>query len=948
LFLVRQSGREHDLQNQSWAEPWRVKVVEPLRMISRAERESALVRAGYNTFLLDADDVYIDLLTDSGTSAMSDRQWAGMMMGDEAYAGSRNFYHLQDAVRRFYGYEHVIPTHQGRGAEHILSKILIKPGDHVAGNMYFTTTRAHQELAGATFHDVICREALEPASEFPFKGNVDLARLIELVERVGADKVPYISVAATVNMAGGQPISLENMRQVREYTRNHGIRIVLDATRAVENAWFIQQKEPGQGQRLVSEILLEMCSLSDGATMSGKKDSLVNIGGWLGLREASLADKAKNLLVLFEGLHTYGGLAGRDMEAMAIGIEESVQEDHIRSRIGQVFYLGQKLIDAGIPIVRPIGGHAVFLDAAAILSHIPREEFPAQALAAALYLESGIRSMERGAVSAGRDETGANRYPALELVRLTIPRRVYTQAHMDVTAESVIRVHSARQEVRGLRFEYEPPILRFFQARFEPVPRPVEERPLPLIIQGGMGVGVSSWTLARAVSLSGQLGVVSGTGLDNVLVRRLQDGDPDGHARRAMSHFPIAGVSERVLDRYFLPGGRAPGAPYKSLPLYKQKVSVARQQITILANFVEIWLAKEGHDNPVGINLLTKVQMPNLASLYGAMLAGVDYVLMGAGIPREIPGALDALAEHNLARIKFDVEGASSAEAHYLEFDPAAHWPEHGGPLKRPRFLPIISASSLATTLARKATGRVDGFVVEGPTAGGHNAPPRGEPRFNEYGEPIYGERDVVDLEKMRDLGLPFWLAGGMGSPEGLKAALAAGATGIQVGTLFAYCDESELTEEIRTQVLAAVSSEKVRVRTDPRASPTGYPFKVVEAEGMESQDDTRVRVCDIGYLRTAYLTADGKLGYRCSAEPVDAFVNKGGDISDTIGRRCLCNGLFANIGLPQARNEGLELPLVTSGDDLTSLGSFVAGRAGYSAADVIAHLLVGAGVAAV
>ncbi|HET7451071.1 MAG TPA: tyrosine phenol-lyase [Gaiellaceae bacterium] len=463
------------MRHQSWAEPWRVKVVEPLRMTTRAERERAIRDAGYNTFLLHSDDVYIDLLTDSGTSAMSDRQWAGMMMGDEAYAGSRNFYHLQDAVRRHYGFPHLIPTHQGRGAEHILSKVLIKPGDHVPGNMYFTTTRIHQELAGGTFHDVIIDEAHDPTSEHPFKGDVDLAKLDAVVERVGAANVPYVSVAATVNMAGGQPISLANLRAVREYTHRHGIKVILDATRAVENAWFIQQREPGQRDRLVAEILLEMCELADGATMSGKKDSLVNIGGWLGLRDESIADRARNLVVVYEGLHTYGGLAGRDMEAMAIGIEESIREEHVRSRIGQVLYLGQRLIDAGVPIVRPIGGHAVFLDAAAMLPHVPREQFPAQALAAALYVESGIRAMERGAVSAGRDATtGENRYPRLELVRLTVPRRVYSQAHMDVTAEAVAAVYELRDEVRGLRFTYEPELLRFFQARFEPVNVPSE------------------------------------------------------------------------------------------------------------------------------------------------------------------------------------------------------------------------------------------------------------------------------------------------------------------------------------------------------------------------------------------------------------------------------------------------------------------------------------------
>lgn len=455
------------MPQKSWAEPWRIKMVEPLRMTSRAEREAAIQRAGYNTFLLDAEDVYIDLLTDSGTSAMSDRQWAGLMLGDEAYAGSRNFYNLQSAVREYYGFEHVLPTHQGRGAEHILSRLLIKPGDHIAGNMYFTTTRAHQELAGGIFHDVIIDEAHNPESNHPFKGNVDLLKLIELVERVGPSHIPYISIAATVNLAGGQPISLANLRRVREFTRGWGIKVVLDAARAVENAWFIQQREDGQATRTVAEILHDMCNCADIMTMSAKKDSLANIGGWLGMRDDALADKARNLAVIFEGLHTYGGLAGRDMEAMAIGIGESVRDDHIRARIGQVMYLGERLKASGVPIVNPIGGHAVFLNAAAMLPHIPREQFPAQSLAAALYLESGVRAMERGAVSAGRDESGKNRYPSLELVRLTIPRRVYTQAHMDVVAESVIALYEERESVQGLQFTYEPENLRFFQARFD-------------------------------------------------------------------------------------------------------------------------------------------------------------------------------------------------------------------------------------------------------------------------------------------------------------------------------------------------------------------------------------------------------------------------------------------------------------------------------------------------
>ena len=457
------------MRRHSWAEPWKIKVVEPIQMLGRVERECAIAEAGYNTFLLRSEDVYIDLLTDSGNSAMSDRQWAGMMLGDEAYAGSRNYYHLETAVEQYYGYPELIPTHQGRGAEHILSKILIKPGDHIPGNMYFTTTRVHQELAGGTFHDVIIDEAHDPASEHPFKGNVDLDKLDAIVTEFGADRVPYVSVAATVNLAGGQPISLASLKEVRAYTQRRGIRVILDATRAVENAWFIQQREPGNRDRTIAEILREICSLTDGATMSGKKDSLVNIGGWLALRDARLAERARNLVVVYEGLHTYGGLAGRDMEAMAIGIEESVQEDHIRSRIGQVVYLGRKLIDARIPIVRPIGGHAVFLDAAAILPHIPRDELPAQALAAALYVQSGVRAMERGVVSAGRDAvTGKNRASKLELVRLTIPRRVYTQAHMDVVAESVMDVFDRRSDVHGLQFTFEPEHLRFFQARFQP------------------------------------------------------------------------------------------------------------------------------------------------------------------------------------------------------------------------------------------------------------------------------------------------------------------------------------------------------------------------------------------------------------------------------------------------------------------------------------------------
>lgn len=454
---------------RSWAEPWKIKMVEPIKLLDRGGRERAIAEAGYNTFLLRSEDVYIDLLTDSGTGAMSDRQWAGMMLGDEAYAGSRNFFRLEDAVQRYYGYQYVLPTHQGRGAEHLLARAAIRPGQAVPGNMYFTTTRAHQELAGGRFVDVVIDEAHDPTDPHPFKGNVDLDKLERLIEREGADRIAYLSVAGTVNMAGGQPISLANLREVRAVADRHGLRIFLDATRLAENAFFIQEREPGQGGRPVAEIVRELCGLTDGGWMSAKKDSLVNIGGWLAVNDWPLFEELRNLIVLFEGLHTYGGLAGRDLEAMAIGIEESLRDDHIRARIGQVRYLGELLTDWGIPIVQPVGGHAIFLDARRFYPHLLQSAFPAQTLAALLYLDSGIRAMERGVVSAGRDPaTGDHHYPALELTRLTIPRRVYTQAHMDVVAESVKAVYDDRANARGLTMVYEPKYLRFFQARFEP------------------------------------------------------------------------------------------------------------------------------------------------------------------------------------------------------------------------------------------------------------------------------------------------------------------------------------------------------------------------------------------------------------------------------------------------------------------------------------------------
>jgi tyrosine phenol-lyase len=455
-------------RRRSWAEPYKIKVVELLKITTRAERERAIAEAGYNTFLLRSKDVYIDLLTDSGTSAMSDYQWAGMMLGDEAYAGSENFYHLEATIQKYYGYRYIVPTHQGRGAENILSQILIKPGDYIPGNMYFTTTRLHQELAGGTFVDVIIDEAHDASSLHPFKGNVDLQKLTDLIKKVGAERIPYLCIAGTVNMAGGQPISMANLREVYQLAQQHRTRIILDATRAVENAYFIQQREEGYRDKSIATILLEFCSYTDGCTMSGKKDALVNIGGWLALNDPDIYEEARNRVVIYEGLHTYGGMAGRDMEAMARGIEESVQDDHIRARVGQVEYLGQKLIDWKVPIVEPIGGHAIYLDAKRFLPHIPQDQFPAQRLAAELYVEAGIRAMERGIVSAGRNkETGEHYYPNLELLRLTIPRRVYTQAHMDLTAEAVEEVYLNRDRLRGLKMVYEPKYLRFFQAKFE-------------------------------------------------------------------------------------------------------------------------------------------------------------------------------------------------------------------------------------------------------------------------------------------------------------------------------------------------------------------------------------------------------------------------------------------------------------------------------------------------
>lgn len=452
------------------AEPFRIKSVEPVRMISRDEREKVISEAGYNTFLIPSDDVYIDLLTDSGTNAMSDRQWAGMMMGDEAYAGSRNFLHLEETVRELFGFRYLVPTHQGRGAENLLSQIAIRPGQYVPGNMYFTTTRYHQERNGGIFADVICDEAHDATLSIPFKGNIDLKKLQRLIEEKGAENIAYVCLAVTVNLAGGQPVSMRNIREVRELTARYGIKLYFDATRCVENAYFIREQEEGYGDKPITDIVREMFSYGDGCTMSGKKDCLVNIGGFLCLNDEELFSQAKELVVVYEGMPSYGGMAGRDMEAMAIGLRESMQFEYIEHRVKQVRYLGDRLLEAGIPVVEPIGGHAVFLDARRFCPHLTQEQFPAQSLAANLYLESGVRSMERGIVSAGRNRiTGEHHRPKLETVRLTIPRRVYTYRHMDLVADAVISLYGRREQIKGLRFVYEPKQLRFFTARFEEI-----------------------------------------------------------------------------------------------------------------------------------------------------------------------------------------------------------------------------------------------------------------------------------------------------------------------------------------------------------------------------------------------------------------------------------------------------------------------------------------------
>jgi nitronate monooxygenase len=467
----------------------------------------------------------------------------------------------------------------------------------------------------------------------------------------------------------------------------------------------------------------------------------------------------------------------------------------------------------------------------------------------------------------------------------------------------------------------------------------------PVIIQGGMGAGVSSWRLARAVSQLGQLGVVSGTALDHILARRLQDGDPGGHMRRGLDQFPFRKMAARILEAYYIPGGKTESQPYKNLPKHSKDSPRELIELCIVANFVEVNLAREGHGNPAGINYLEKIQIPHLPSLYGAMLAGVEYVLMGAGIPLKIPAVLDRLANHEPARYELQVTGAQDGDDTTITFVPRNFAEGELPPLLRPNFVAIVASNTLAVTLLKKANGRIDGFVVEGPAAGGHNAPPRGKLQLNEAGEPIYGERDKVDLAKMRELGLPFWLAGGYGTAEKLREALAAGANGVQVGTAFAFCAESGLRDDYKRALLKKAASGEAKVFTDPLASPTGYPFKAAQLEGTLSEREVylaRPRICDLGYLREAYRTTAGTIDYRCAGEPVTVYQSKGGTVENTVGRKCLCNALVANIGHPQVRaGKYVESGLITSGDDLSEIPSFLpANRMAYNAADVIAKLL--------
>ena len=453
------------------AEPFKIKVVEPIRMTTREERDRLIREAGYNVFNLPAEKIFIDLLTDSGTSAMSDNQWAGMMLGDESYAGSRNYYHFEETVRDIFGYRNVIPTHQGRVAENLLFSVKVKEGDVVPNNIHFDTTRANVEHKGGRALDLVIDEGLDPEREHPFKGNMDVEKLRKLIQQVGVERIPLIMLTVTNNSAGGQPVSMENVRQVHQVAREHGIPLFFDACRFAENCYFIKQREPGYQDKSILDIARELFSYGDGCTMSAKKDGLVNIGGFLAMNDDETAQKVTNLLILIEGFPTYGGLAGRDLEAVARGLREVLNEEYLHYRVSQVKYLGDLLDQAGVPIVKPTGGHAVYLNAKKFLPHIPQSQFPGQALTVALYREAGIRAVEIGSLMfAHRDpETGETVYPELELVRLAIPRRVYTTQHMNYVAESIIELYRNREKIRGLRIVYEAPVLRHFTARLEEI-----------------------------------------------------------------------------------------------------------------------------------------------------------------------------------------------------------------------------------------------------------------------------------------------------------------------------------------------------------------------------------------------------------------------------------------------------------------------------------------------